>query len=430
MQRNMLVSSVILSLMLLFYAVSAIWMLLDIKFKKLNKKKQGAVLLFSVVIVALHIFVIARYGTVMYARYYPLIAQIPVLIAFCFISEHSGAKVLFAVLTGVLLSAPIVFFSGLAQTILGATAAQVALLRLAGYVLMLIAVKKFFCPPVHYMMHNCDKGWLQFCLIPTIYYLTTYFSGKYDFSGQKQTDAMLISGGLLLLVGAAYFLILKFFRQTYEKMELKKQQDVLKIQTAAAQTNIEQLEQEQEKMRYFQHDVRHHAQMLRAFLQSGEIEQAQSYLDTIEQERESIMLQSYCRNNAVNLILSSFATKAKQQNVIFSTDIKIGEHGDILDCDLCVVLSNALENAVRCAAENAAREKRVVSVEMYCKNKKMCIKIQNPFEGSVTIANGIPQTNQKNHGTGARRIVAICEKYSGIYRFEMQNGIFCTSVVL
>lgn len=430
MQKYIVPVIVIFSLLLFFYALAVMWLLLDVQFSKVKKKNKEIFLILLTAVIAVHIFAIARYGASFYATNYPILAQIPAFLLFYLISPYRGAKILFACLTAVVMSSPIMFIAVMAQVTFGATALQAAVIRVIAYSMMLFWIKKVLCPPVHYMMRNRDEGWLQFCIIPAIYYVITYTSGNYNFFIENDAQTLIVRVGLLLLAFAAYFLILKIFRQTHEKMELENQQNILKIQTAAAQNQIDQLAQEQEKIRHLQHDLRHHAQMMAAFLQEGDIKQAQQYLDTIERQRQSFRVNTYCHNNTVNLILSSFAAKAKQRQVDFSAQIKAADFGSISDCDICVILSNALENAVRCAAQNKDPQNRTVSVEMFCKNKKNCINVANPFEGTVTIENGMPQTSQKNHGTGTRSIAAICEKYNGICRFQMQNGVFSTSVVL
>jgi len=55
----------------------------------------------------------------------------------------------------------------------------------------------------------------------------------------------------------------------------------------------------------------------------------------------------FCENETVNLILSSYAGKAKQSDITFSIDARLPDTLLLSDTELCSILSNALDNALR-----------------------------------------------------------------------------------
>jgi len=55
----------------------------------------------------------------------------------------------------------------------------------------------------------------------------------------------------------------------------------------------------------------------------------------------------FCENETVNLILSAFATKAKQGSTMLTVDAKLPDLLPFSDTELCSLLSNALENAIQ-----------------------------------------------------------------------------------
>jgi len=58
------------------------------------------------------------------------------------------------------------------------------------------------------------------------------------------------------------------------------------------------------------------------------------------------LLTTFCENNTVNLVLSSFAAKAKKKVVFFSVDAQLPQVLSIFETGLCALLSNVMEYAI------------------------------------------------------------------------------------
>jgi len=58
----------------------------------------------------------------------------------------------------------------------------------------------------------------------------------------------------------------------------------------------------------------------------------------------------FCENVVVNSILGYYSLKAKEGNIPFCCFCSIPKQLSISDSDLCIVLGNALENALKPAA--------------------------------------------------------------------------------
>ncbi len=67
---------------------------------------------------------------------------------------------------------------------------------------------------------------------------------------------------------------------------------------------------------------------------------------------------AFCGNETVNLILSAFHAQAAQHGIALAVQADLPPDLGLPDPDLYVILSNALENAVRATAPVKDREKR------------------------------------------------------------------------
>lgn len=137
-------------------------------------------------------------------------------------------------------------------------------------------------------------------------------------------------------------------------------------------------------------------------------------------------VQRYCENDAVNLILSAFVGQAKKTGVTMQV---LGYLSDFIlasDSDLCVLLSNALENALHaCAPLVEAGQDCVIDVNFHERGKKFFLQITNPCQQEkVRLVKGIPVTDQPGHGLGVQSICSVVAKYGGLYDFSVQDGTF------
>ena len=97
----------------------------------------------------------------------------------------------------------------------------------------------------------------------------------------------------------------------------------------------------------------------------------------------------------------------------------------VSDTDLCVLLSNALENAIHATAPFAeAGEECLISVQLFEKGGKVFLQVMNPSKETVRLKKGIPVSEHPGHGFGVQSICAIVERYHGVVAFLQENGNF------
>ena len=132
----------------------------------------------------------------------------------------------------------------------------------------------------------------------------------------------------------------------------------------------------------------------------------------------------FCENETVNLILSAFATKAKQGSIMLTVDAKLPDLLPFSDTELCSLLSNALENAIQATKNINDGNKRYITLRVYSKNNKLCIDIRNRYQGEPTFHQGLPVSKEQGHGFGTKSMAHIVEKHGGVFRFSVKDGWF------
>ena len=424
--------NIIGSLFSLIFYIVLVCMLLDFEVK--NKKILYSIGLFVIVVLICNGLVLLNYGYATFMKLYPFLIYVPTFMAFMLISKYKGIKLIFVLLTVIVIYAVPIGIGLFILSFLGFNRSILSVICIILDIPTAFIVYKYLRPSFLYMMRNTDKGWLGFCAIPfsyfTIIYTIIHFTGSKNISNVLERSNIMIMLLTQILTLASYVMILRFFKQTREHLALQNEQNLLKTQVTAAQIHLEALEDSQEKTLIYRHDMRHHLSLINAYLTDNNIEAAKKYTTEVEKTINGAVVEKYCSNYAVNLILSAYIAKAKNEEITLETQIDLPEKTAVSDMDLCVIFANAIENAINACKNIPNPKDRTLKILCRTKNGKPYIKITNSYEGKVEFVNDMPVSTEEYHGLGTKSIVAVAQKYGGVYSFEGKNGVFQVSLIL
>ncbi|MEG2350887.1 MAG: ATP-binding protein, partial [Hungatella sp.] len=202
----------------------------------------------------------------------------------------------------------------------------------------------------------------------------------------------------------------------------------MQIETAKLQLNI--LRSSQEQAVIYRHDMRHHFTIIDSFARQGELVQIQSYLANVQEELTAITPMYFCDHETVNLLLSSFMSKAKKQDIILNIKADLPKELNIPDTEICSVLSNGLENALNAVSQVTDSTMRKVVVDCCIHRAMLLIEIENAYIGDIQMKDEIPTATEIGHGYGCKSIRSIAQKRNGFCTFAATDGIFTLRVVL
>lgn len=295
---------------------------------------------------------------------------------------------------------------------------------------LLLLLVCFVAPSVRFVSHYAISVQCQFGLIPVLYYGFDYLTGVYT---NLLSEGALVAVEFMPFVCCVAYLIFVLHISAAERAQsrLEQAQDVLNIQIAQAVREIQALRESQQKAKVYRHDLRHHMQYLSACIENGKTQQAQTYIREICSEIEADKVRSFCENEAANLIFSAFVGRAENLGILIRINAVISHVIPVSESDLCVLLSNALENALH-ACQKCKKKGLPATIEVsaYEENWKFFLQIINSCDMDITFAHGIPVTNDPGHGMGVRSICAIVERYNGLYTFLVKEGQFILRVSL
>ena len=363
------------------------------------------------------------WGAEFMRKIYPLVVHFPLLLVLYFLT----GKLLwpfFSILSAYLCCELRRWIALLAVAIFSGNQMMQEVIELVLTLPLLLILLRFASPVVRQLSGYPAKVQCQFGLIPALYYAFDYVTCVYTkllFSG----DPVVVE--FMPFVCCVAYLVFLLYHSAKEQKQsrLQQVQKSLDLQLNQAVQEINALRESQTLARRYRHDMRHHLQYLSACIENGQEEQAQAYISGICNEIEAQKVQNYCENEAANLILSSFAVRAEKDGIGMKVRGSLPECIPVSDSDLCVLLSNALENALHaCQSLAAAGIACDIDVQFYERNSKLFLQVANPCDKPVHFEKGIPVSDREGHGIGVQSICAIVERYGGIYNFLVENGNF------
>lgn len=295
---------------------------------------------------------------------------------------------------------------------------------------LLVFLLRVATPVVRKLACHSKKLQCWFAVIPALYYVFDYMTMVY--TNLLTSGDPVVAEFMPFVCCAAYLAFLLYHSEEEQKQNrLQQAQNILDIQLKQSVLEINRLRESQDLARRYRRDLRHHLQYVSTCIANGQEEQAQTYISGICQDIEAQKVKCYCENEAANLILSSFAGRAETAGIDMNICGILPRFILVGDSDLCMILSNALENAIHaCRPFVAAGEKANIDVQFYEKEGKIFLQITNPCKGNIHFEKGIPVSDQPGHGIGVQSICAIVERHRGVYSFLEKDGEFILRLFL
>lgn len=295
---------------------------------------------------------------------------------------------------------------------------------------LLFILLRFAAPSVRSVSHSTAAEKYLFGLVPLLYYcydyLTTFYMGPLAEGNQAAAEFM-----PFVCCTAFLIFVLLFSKNKDIRTSLEQTQEILNLQVAQAIREIAVLRESHQKTSAYRHDLRHHMQYLLSCIKNERYEQAQDYIKKICWEIEAAKVIVFCENEAANLIFSAFFTRAKKLGIEIQIHGVIPRDIPVSESDWCVLLSNALENALHaCQKLKKNGLPGLIHVSAYERKGKIFLEVINSCVENITFSHGIPVTDNPGHGVGVGSICTIVERYGGIYSFSVKNGLFLLRISL
>ena len=277
---------------------------------------------------------------------------------------------------------------------------------------------------------NFAQTWYVFWVLPVEFILLNLFMiPRYQSTlqtGRVLQGYIVISIALLVLMLWFNMIFLLMAVSINRNARLQNENQMLSMQ----QQRYESLKAAIEEARQARHDLRHQLCQLAALAEEGNLEKIKAYLSGAVSRIPSLELH-FCENRAADGVVGYYCALAKREQIPFSVQLDLPECLPVDEINLCLVLSNLLENALEASLRTAPARRRIKLTAYLHGNSLALIQVENTYDGVIREKGGVFQSSKrKGEGVGLQSVRHIAEKSGGVSTVTYQDGLFCAKVML
>ena len=277
---------------------------------------------------------------------------------------------------------------------------------------------------------NFAQTWYVFWVLPLMFIaLNLFMIPIYPttlYTGRVLQGYIVLSIALLVLLFVFNTIFLLMATSLNRNARLRQENQLLSLQ----QQRYENLKTAIEEARQARHDMRHHLNHISMLAEENDMEALKTYLaQTVSRIPDLDM--HFCENRAADSVLGYYCALAKREGIPFSAQIDLPQTLPVDEIDMCLVLSNLLENALE-ASLRTVPARRWMKVNAYVHAERLLLmQVENACDGEIKETNGVFRSSKrKGNGIGIQSVRHIAEKNGGASTFAYQNGVFCAKIML
>lgn len=274
--------------------------------------------------------------------------------------------------------------------------------------------------------------WFVLLIIPVISIFTMSFVSLIIINIEDQLSPMQHIFSILSILGILMTNSLVYVLYVNMQKDHAKQLEYIILQQAfkSQEKSVEETKILYQSVRSIRHDLKQHFQVALTMLHSGKINEAVDYMEKYNDTvLDGISNKVFCDNDVVNYIINSKSKICSDRHIKIYIYIA-NEIPEFSDLDLCVLLGNALDNAIEGVSGEGNNE---IYLELRNVDNFFMISVKNTIINSVLEDNPnlISKKNEKEvHGLGILSMKEVVQKYNGSIEFYESDNKFCCDMLL
>ena len=182
------------------------------------------------------------------------------------------------------------------------------------------------------------------------------------------------------IIGLVFINIMVFtlFARLQSQLEMRGQYELLEQQMALQKESIRRMEEAYTHMRELRHDLNNHLLCMNTLIEQGEYEALKQYLKAMTATVEERSYVAISGNSAVDAILNEkliAAQSSKSTPPLTYADLHSTK---VQPMDLCIALSNALDNAIEACEKIPDPTGRYLRLRIQQEENFLVLSVANP----------------------------------------------------
>ena len=267
---------------------------------------------------------------------------------------------------------------------------------------------------------NIVSGWAPLILVNVVFLITVVLSSVFPEKLVSFYDSAVVTFVFICVsVLAVYPVIFSNINSMSEaamKREVESQNAMLLAQIEAENAQIAADSQSR-------HDRRHHNLVMLEFARNNDVESVKKYLQNlVDGESEVWGNTRYCDHTTVNTVITVYERRARENGISVNVSAFVSNNIELLPKDLVIVIANLFENAIN-ATSKLKNGDKVINISIKESTHRLLIKIENSCKEKLVF-------DESSYGIGIRSVIAITNKYDGMYDFAVEDGTFSAKISL
>ncbi len=278
-----------------------------------------------------------------------------------------------------------------------------------------------------YVLENKQRRTAYLLALPIIliFLLTFYFLNS------TTNEITLIITVLTAL--SIFFIIARLLTIETELTKVKRSENELTEYIETQRRGYDSVIRKMEAAREYRHDMRHNLAVIEGLAKQGECDKIVEYTGKLNGSFGKLEDIRYCKDPELNAVLSEYISRAEKAGCKVTHSLALPEMLPFERSDICLVLANAIENAINAVSELPEYSRRINISAEYRDGHRLMVSVENPCSRAVRFDENdlpIPDKPSDEHGIGLRSIKRIVEKYNGFLRCTLENGKFVFQTAL
>jgi len=216
------------------------------------------------------------------------------------------------------------------------------------------------------------------------------------------------------------FCIMFSYKKMAESFRLNKEAALLEMQAHSLSRYVEEAKLRYEKTKSFRHDIKNHIMVVKELLENGNTETALQYVEEMEELTADISFPVSTNHPVLDILLGNKLGIAEENQIEVQCSMIVPYPCGISDTDFCIILGNALDNAVFACRQISDGNPKYIHVTGKVQGDFLLMEIENSCTGRRTVRDG----------TGLTNIRTAVEKYHGAMEIRTEGEKFVLSILV
>ena len=323
----------------------------------------------------------------------------------------------------------------LASSVIGLSSTEVFALRNPVRIFLLFITKMFFIFALLLFSSFFRKKKLLFhpvqCISMAFIFLITFIVGVVLQRIQVENNiASWESTVIVICLISINFLLFFILFQFTAQNKIKMNHAILKVQMENEQKKLQDSLRWSMEVETLRHDLKNHLFCISEYIKSQKQQEALHYIEQIAgRVQKDIPHHVLTEHPALNAILDLKRMECEEHLINLKCFI-MEKMPDFNEVDLCVILSNLLDNAIEAEKKE---QKKEIRLSISTVGNYLHITIQNSISESVLQKNKSLKTSKANaklHGFGIQSVTETVQKHDGMMDFYEENYWFVADVMV